>query len=267
MSTPFGEEKAVSVANLAVPVDELKTTAGLKRAAEIYREHGALHVRGLMKPYLAAIQRDIEAAAKRAIANLDRAEKNSVGWSTPDGTLFIPAPLGYEEVLGRDKQIMILPINYQTCGAFTQSALDATTLNLVEAIIGPNIELFLDGQCLYKEPVGGHPKNLHQDSAYFEHRFDGPVGVLNYAVDTDLQNGALHVVPGSHLYGTLRHVDTLSHLGLDAEEWPWSAQFQFAARPAMRFSFTTKRFTAPRKTIPTRRARFSFIAIAARMIT
>ena len=33
--------------------------------------------------------------------------------------------------------------------------------------------------------------------------------------------GALHVVPGSHLYGTLRHVDTLSHLGLDAEEWPW----------------------------------------------
>jgi ectoine hydroxylase-related dioxygenase (phytanoyl-CoA dioxygenase family) len=92
---------------------------------------------------------------------------------------------------------------------------------LVEAIIGPNIEMFMDGQCLYKEPVGGHPKHLHQDSAYFEHRFEGPVGVLTYAVDTNLQNGALHVVPGSHRMGTLDHIDTFSHLGLDGDEWPW----------------------------------------------
>jgi phytanoyl-CoA hydroxylase len=79
----------------------------------------------------------------------------------------------------------------------------------------------MNGQCLYKEPVGGHPKHLHQDSAYFEHRFEGPVGVLNYAVDTDLVNGALHVVPGSHRLGQLRHVDTFSHLGLDPQEWTW----------------------------------------------
>ena len=74
-----------------------------------------------------------------------------------------------------------------------------------------------------KEPVGGHPKHLHQDAAYFDHRFDGPVGVLNYCVDTDLMNGALHVVPGSHRLGTLRHVDTFSHLGLDEDEWPWES--------------------------------------------
>jgi len=221
MSTPAPPDNLVSAADLAISAEELQSPEGLKKAADIYTMHGALHVRGLMKPYLAAIQRDIEAAAKLAISNLDRAQKVAPGWSTPDGTLFISAPEEYQEILRRDKQIMILPINYQTCGAFTQSALDATTLDLVELIIGPDIELFLDGQCLYKEPVGGHPKNLHQDSAYFEHRFDGPVGVLNYAVDTDLKNGALHVVPGSHHFGTLEHIDTLSHLGLDAEEWPW----------------------------------------------
>ncbi|HET6387523.1 MAG TPA: phytanoyl-CoA dioxygenase family protein, partial [Armatimonadota bacterium] len=88
---------------------------------------------------------------------------------------------------------------------------------------GPDIELFMNGQCLYKEPVGGHPKNLHQDSAYFEHRYDGPVATLNYVVDTDLVNGALHVVPGSHRMGTLKHVDTLSHLALDEHEWPWES--------------------------------------------
>jgi ectoine hydroxylase-related dioxygenase (phytanoyl-CoA dioxygenase family) len=203
----------VSVRDIEVFADNLN----VERAAETYREHGCLVVRGLAKPYVEAVRRDIEASAKQALALLDRARQIVEGWTTPDGTLFIPAPAGY----GRDKQIMVLAINYMTSGAFFQSALDTRTLDLVEAILGPNIELFGHGQVLYKEPVGGHPKNLHQDSAYFEHRYEGPVGVLNYAVDTNLRNGALHVVPGSHRLGQLSHVDTFSHLGLDPGEWPW----------------------------------------------
>jgi ectoine hydroxylase-related dioxygenase (phytanoyl-CoA dioxygenase family) len=116
---------------------------------------------------------------------------------------------------------MVLGNTYYTSAVFFRSAFDERLVDLVEAILGPNLELFLNGQCLYKEPVGGHPKHLHQDSAYFEHKFDGPVAALNYVVDTDLVNGALYVVPGSHQWGTLRHVDTFSHLGLDADEWPW----------------------------------------------
>jgi phytanoyl-CoA hydroxylase len=204
---------AVSVGDLEVFADRLD----VEKAAAIYQEHGALVVRGLMQPYLAALHRDIEAAAAHAIALLDRAEKIVEGWRTPDGTLFLPAPPGYP----RDKQIMVLAINYMTSAAFLHSALDETTLDLVSAIVGPNVELFGYGQCLYKEPVGGHPKHLHQDSSYFEHRYDGPVGILSYVVDTDLVNGALHVVPGSHRLGQLQHVDTFSHLGLDPDEWPW----------------------------------------------
>jgi phytanoyl-CoA hydroxylase len=204
---------AVSVRELEVFADRLD----VEKAAAIYQEHGALVVRGLMKPYLAALQRDIEAAAAHAISLLDRAEKIVEGWRTPDGTLFLPAPPGYP----RDKQIMVLAINTMTSAAFLRSALDEKTLDLVSAIVGPNVELFGYGQCLYKEPVGGHPKHLHQDSSYFEHRYDGPVGILSYVVDTDLVNGALHVVPGSHRLGQLRHVDTFSHLGLDPDEWPW----------------------------------------------
>jgi phytanoyl-CoA hydroxylase len=188
-----------------------------QRAADIYREHGCLVVRGLMKPYLAELQRDIEASAAQALALLDRAKKVPEGWTTPDGTLFLPAPPGYS----RDKQIMVLAISYYTSAAFFRSAFDRKTVDIVEAILGPNIELFINGQCLYKEPVGGHPKHLHQDASYFEHRYEGPVGVLSYVVDTDLVNGALHVVPGSHRLGTLPHVDTFSHLGLEEKEWPW----------------------------------------------
>ena len=206
-------ENKVQIADLEVFAEELDP----QRAAEIYRQHGCLVVRGLMKPYLADLQRDIAVTAQQSISLLDQARQIPEGWTTPDGTLFLPAPPGFH----RDKQIMVLAISYQTSAAFFLSAFDRKLVDIVEAIIGPNIELFGQGQCLCKEPVGGHPKHLHQDSSYFEHRFDGPVGVLNYVVDTDLVNGALHVVPGSHRLGTLEHVDTFSHLGLDPNEWPW----------------------------------------------
>lgn len=212
--TPTTSPRAdVSVQDLEVFAEALDP----QRAAATYREHGCLIVRGLMKPYLEALHRDIEATAAQSLSMLDRAERIVEGWKTPDGTLFLPAPAGFV----RDKQIMVLAINYQTSAAFFRSAFDPKTLDILEAILGPNVELFMNGQCLYKEPVGGHPKHLHQDSSYFEHRYDGPVAILSYVVDTDLVNGALHVVPGSHGMGTLRHVDTFSHLGLDPDEWPW----------------------------------------------
>ncbi len=188
-------------------------------AAAIYRQYGCLVVRGLMKPYVEDMAADIAATVEQSIALLDQAEKKPEGWVSPNGSLFIPAPEGYS----RDKQIMTVGISYLTSAAFLRSALDPTALDILEAILGPNIELFGQGQSLVKEPVGGHPKHLHQDSAYFEHRFEGPVAILSYVVDTDLSNGALHVVPGTHKKGQLRHVDTFSHLGLDEDEWPWEA--------------------------------------------
>ena len=210
-------------ATLALPpvtVQDIEVSAqnlDVRHAAKIYREHGCLVVRGLMKPYIAQLQQDIEQSARRALELLDQAEKVKEGWRTPDGTLFLPAPKNFK----RDKQIMVLRVGYTTSAAFFRAAVDEKAVELVSAIVGPNVELFMDGQCLYKEPVGGHPKKLHQDAAYFEHKLEGPVAALNYAVDTDLANGALHVVPGSHKLGLLKHIDTFSHLGLAEDEWPW----------------------------------------------
>jgi len=206
-------EMTIGVEQLEVFADDLN----VKRAASIYNEHGCLVVRGLTKPYLSEIQRDIEQAARESLELLPRAKKVNEGWTTPNGTLFLPAPKNFH----REQQIMVLGVSYRTSAAFFRAAFDAKTVDVVEAILGPNIELFMDGQCLYKEPVGGHPKHLHQDSSYFEHRFEGPLATLNYVVDTNLQNGALYVVPGSHKMGQLKHVDTFSHLGLDENEWPW----------------------------------------------
>jgi hypothetical protein len=208
----------VTVDAIEISAEALETPEGVQKAATIYQKYGCLVVRQLMYPYLPEIQRDIATAVEQAIALLPEAkEVPAIGWSTPDGTLWISAPPHYP----RDKQLMVLGLRYNTSAAFLRSALDNRLLDVVEAIIGADIELFMDGQSLYKEPVGGHPKHLHQDSAYFEHRYEGPVAILNYVVDTDLVNGALYVVPGSHQMGQLRHIDTFSHLGLDPEEWSW----------------------------------------------
>jgi len=209
------QEQKVTVEDIEMSVDDLDA----EKAADIFEAHGCLVVRGLMNPYIEGIHKDIESAAAESLSLLDEAQQIVEGWRTPNGTLFIPAPQGYD----RDKQIMVLAVNYQSSAAFFHSAFDENAISIVEAILGPNVEIFGNGQCLYKEPVGGHPKHLHQDSAYFEHRYQGPVGILNYVVDTDLVNGALYVVPGSHQLGQLKHVDTFSHLGLEEDEWPWES--------------------------------------------
>jgi len=194
-------------------------TLDVSAAAQAYETHGALVVRGLMSAHVAAVTRDIEAKVQESLGLLDQAQLVAEGWRTPNGTLFIPAPDGFS----RDKQVMVVALRYQESAALLQSALHSRTLDLAEAILGPNVELFGGGQVLYKEPVGGHAKHLHQDSAYFEHRYQGPLALLAYCVDTNLDNGALYVIPGSHTLGHLEHVDTTSHLGLTQEEWPWAA--------------------------------------------
>ncbi|MAE63026.1 MAG: mitomycin antibiotic biosynthesis protein [Phycisphaeraceae bacterium] len=226
------ESSNVSVQALEVTAEGLDIQA----AADIYRHHGCLVVRGLMTRYLTAIRRDIDRIIEETVAGIDGATRVEVGWSTPNGALLIPAPEGYH----RDKQMMCLPLSYHHSAAFFQSAFDPTALDLVEAVLGPNIELFQLGQSLVKEPVGGHPKNLHQDAAYFEHKYEGPMGQLTYVVDTDLENGCLHVVPGSHRLGVLKHEDTLSHLGLNADEWPWERALPIVGRAGDAIFFHVK---------------------------
>ena len=80
------------------------------------------------------------------------------------------------------------------------AACDERVLDIVGEIFGsPNIELFGNGQLVYKEPGGGHAVNLHQDAAFFEFGGSGlsPIGTLNYCVDTNcsLNNGPLTVFP------------------------------------------------------------------------
>ena len=213
----------INVADIEHNVDSLD----FSKIARDWAQFGAFVVRGLMCPYAEQIRKDIDAITEEAISQLDDAEHvEGIGWNTPNKTLFISAPPTYV----RDKQVMVVGCNYRTSAAFFASACDETILSIVTPLLGENVELYQEGQCLVKEPVGGHPKKLHQDSSYFQHKYDGPVAALCYAVDTDAQKGALYVIPGSHKLGVLEHIDTVSHLGLDDADWSWDDALQITGR-------------------------------------
>ena len=114
-------------------IEVFAETLDIAKAAALYQEHGCLVVRGLMKPYIEKIAQEVEGIADTARSLYDQAkEVPGIGWTTPDGTLWIKAPAHY----GRDKQIMVLGLRYTTSGAFLSSALDKPLLDLVEAILG-----------------------------------------------------------------------------------------------------------------------------------
>ena len=93
----------------------------IEKAAAIYKEHGCLVVRGLMKNYVDVMHRDIMQTVKIAISQLDNAVQSDVGWTTPNNCLFIPAPENYD----RDKQIMTIGVDYHTSAGFLASTISS----------------------------------------------------------------------------------------------------------------------------------------------
>lgn len=89
---------------------------------------------------------------------------------------------------------------------FRQAARNCRLLNIVEAILGPDIKLY-GSQCFMKPP-GGVEKPYHQDSAYFPVE---PMELVTCWIALDrvtVKNGCVHVVPGSHQLGLLDHSQT-----------------------------------------------------------
>jgi ectoine hydroxylase-related dioxygenase (phytanoyl-CoA dioxygenase family) len=77
--------------------------------------------------------------------------------------------------------------------------------DLLVGLIGPSLDCFLS-QFIFKNP-GAWGQPWHQDSFYFP--FDPPrpiVGVWLAVTEATLENGCLHVLPGSHHEPIHEHV-------------------------------------------------------------
>lgn len=71
-------------------------------------------------------------------------------------------------------------------------------LDIVQEIMSPNIMLFHD-QALYKPAHTGGVVTWHQDNAYWRCRPANLVSCWLTLDDVDRENGAMQVIPGSHL--------------------------------------------------------------------
>lgn len=88
---------------------------------------------------------------------------------------------------------------------FADFAASATVTDLVAEVVGPRLDCFLS-QFIFKNP-GAWGQPWHQDSYYFP--FDPPrpiCGVWLAVTEANLDNGCLHVLPGSHREPVHEHV-------------------------------------------------------------
>ena len=92
------------------------------------------------------------------------------------------------------------------CERLHDLALDPRILDVVEAVIGPDIVCW--GSHLFCK-LPGDPKEvpLHQDAVYWPFTSTRTVTVWYAVDDVDETNGAMHFVPGSHLGGPRTHDD------------------------------------------------------------
>lgn len=71
-------------------------------------------------------------------------------------------------------------------------------LDVIEDLIGPNIQLFHD-QALYKPAYHGGPVHWHQDNAYWQCSPANLVSAWLTLDDVRRENGAMQFIPGTHL--------------------------------------------------------------------
>jgi ectoine hydroxylase-related dioxygenase (phytanoyl-CoA dioxygenase family) len=71
-------------------------------------------------------------------------------------------------------------------------------LDIAEDLLGPNIQLFHD-QALFKPAHCGGPIHWHQDNGYWKCLPANLVSCWLTLDDVDVANGAMHLIPGSHL--------------------------------------------------------------------
>jgi len=111
-----------------------------------------------------------------------------------------------DHIDGRSDQSVVQRVNlYQLDDEFERLVHRNDVLDLVTAILGPNIQLLRD-QCFYKPRRCGGEVYMHQDNRYW-HLDPAHAVVLFIALDDcTIETGCVHYIPGSHRGGRVDHV-------------------------------------------------------------
>jgi ectoine hydroxylase-related dioxygenase (phytanoyl-CoA dioxygenase family) len=109
----------------------------------------------------------------------------------------------FEELLAKNKDIRSdeLDTPHFSVPGLQEMLMHDRVLDLVERLIGPDIGLW-SSHFISKAPYIGRPTPWHEDSAYWEGRFDRMDQIVTVWLAigiSDRENGCMKVIPGSHL--------------------------------------------------------------------
>ena len=96
---------------------------------------------------------------------------------------------------------------------FRNLAFHPKMVKIATTILGPDVKLHTSG-LLMKPPHFGGAKVWHQDNAYFRLTPNHAFGFWVACDDATVDNGCMHIIPGSHTQGVLEHSDPGDEYGL-----------------------------------------------------
>ena len=129
-------------------------------------------------------------------------------------------------------------------------------LDVAEDLIGPNIQLFHD-QALFKPAHHGGAVFWHQDNAYWKCAPANLVSCWLTLDEVEVSNGAMHLIPGSHLRPMAHPRSDTGSVLLDVKDQVDPAQAVAVPLPAggaMVHHRQTLHYTPPNRTDRQRRA-------------
>jgi len=146
---------------------------------------------------------------------------------------------------------------------FKQLAHHPSMVSICKSIIGEDIKL-VQSMAICKAPGSG-PKRWHQDNAYFRLKPNDIFGIWAAIDPTDVANGCMHVVRGSHKGGVSKHgIPTGIEIPkehehaffslLDVPDPSTAIPIPLQPGDALIFHGEVKHFTPPNVTTKTRRA-------------
>lgn len=139
---------------------------------------------------------------------------------------------------------------------FRKLAYNPDILDVVQDLIGPNIVLFHD-QALFKPARTGGAVFWHQDNAYWNCMPANLISCWMTLDDVDVHNGAMQVIPGSHLK-PVRHdlsTETDALLAIDGKiDTSRAVPVELPAGGCMFHHCQTLHYTQPNATERQRRA-------------
>lgn len=155
-----------------------------------WEENGYLAVEGVLPP----------AEVERLREDADAIEARAGGLSESTDRFGLKA-FGDD---GGGKRLQQVAEPHEMGGRWMELARDPRILDIVEDLLGPNIQLYYS-MFMMKPPRQGFSAPWHQDFAFFVHDRADLLTVQLYADDSTVENGCIQVVPGSHKMGLLNH--------------------------------------------------------------